>query len=94
MSIRTESWCGGDGGALKDSSMVDGILVGVFGGLGDYGVNIGDGILAMGEFGGEAIGEFGGEGVTKSTKFKCLTLILVVFLRVLVEEEFEEAINV
>ncbi|GJY22331.1 hypothetical protein Tco_0394897 [Tanacetum coccineum] len=74
--------------------MVDVVLVGVFGGLGDCGVNIGDGILAIGEFGGKAIGEFGGEGVTKSTKFKCLTLILVVLLRVLVNEEFEEAIDV
>nr|GEY54134.1 hypothetical protein [Tanacetum cinerariifolium] len=43
---------------------------------GDCRVDIGDGVLSIGEFSGEAMDEFGGEGVTKSTKFKCLTIIL------------------
>ncbi|GKF52903.1 hypothetical protein Tco_0159813 [Tanacetum coccineum] len=35
--------------------MEDGVLVDAFGGIGDCGVVIGDGVLAMGEFNGEAI---------------------------------------
>ncbi|GJT12023.1 hypothetical protein Tco_0859065 [Tanacetum coccineum] len=67
-----------------DSSIVDGGLVGAFRGLGDCGVDIGEGVLVMNE----------GEGVIKSTKFKCLVLILVILLMTFLNGEFEEDIVV
>ncbi|GJW27291.1 hypothetical protein Tco_0041102, partial [Tanacetum coccineum] len=48
------SFCG-QGVEWDDSFKEDGVLVGAFG-LGDCGVDIGDGVLAMSEFSGEAIG--------------------------------------
>ncbi|GJY61627.1 hypothetical protein Tco_0462284 [Tanacetum coccineum] len=74
---------------VYDSSMEDGVLVAAFGGIGDCGVVIGDGVLAMGEFDGEATCEFGGDGVTKLIKSKCLTLILGFLLRAFVERSLK-----
>ncbi|GJZ50490.1 hypothetical protein Tco_0604680 [Tanacetum coccineum] len=75
-----------------DSSKEDEVLDEALGGLGDCGVVIGDGGLAMGDFDGEVIGKFGGDGVTNSTKFRCLTLILGFLLSAFVEEELEDTI--
>nr|GEZ49458.1 hypothetical protein [Tanacetum cinerariifolium] len=58
---KRRSLCG-QGVEWDDSFKEDGVLVGAFGGLGDCGVDIGDGVLAMIEFGGEAIGKYGGDG--------------------------------
>nr|GEX19403.1 hypothetical protein [Tanacetum cinerariifolium] len=71
ISDTKSSYCGRgkDGGVLGgtsskscgDSSKEDGVLDGALGGLGDSRVVIGDGVLAMGDFGDEAMGTFGGD---------------------------------
>lgn len=63
--------------------MVEGVLVGAFGGLGELGCRIGDGVLAK-----VSLLE------AKSINMGCLMLILAVFLMKFVEDECEETMVV